>query len=41
MISAWPVSWVIVWYGKNFDTAIYLDTMSMINVKLRMMILLI
>ena len=41
MISVRPASWVIVWHGKNFNVAIFLDTINVINVKLCLMVLLI
>ena len=33
--------WVIVQCGKNFNVAIFLDTINVVNVKLCMMVLLI
>ena len=41
LISVGPAGWVIVWRDKNFNVAIFSDTISVVNVKLRMMVLLI
>ena len=41
MISVRPAGWLIVRCGKNFNVAVFSDTMNVINFKLCMMVLLI
>ena len=41
MISVGLAGWMIVWYGKNFDIAVFSDTMNVRNVKLCMILLLV
>ena len=38
MISVWPSRGVIVQHSKNFDIAIFLGTINMVNVKLCMIV---
>ena len=40
MISVRPAGWLIVRCGKNFNVAVFSDTMNVINFKLCMMVLL-